>query len=78
MKIQFPLLPFMTQLVPNRIVIYPKDVQNITGKKERTARKLISDIRQSLGKSKNEFVTIDDFCLFTGLKKEQVVDFLVF
>jgi hypothetical protein len=35
----------MTQLVPNRIVIYPKDVQKITGKKERTARKLIGDIR---------------------------------
>ena len=68
----------MTQLVPNRIVIYPKDVQNITGKKERTARKLISDIRQSLGKSKNEFVTIDDFCSYTGLKNEQVVDFLVY
>ena len=68
----------MTQLVTNRIVIYPKDVQNITGKKERTARKLISDIRQYLGKSKNEFVTIDDFCLFTGLKKEQIVDFLVY
>ena len=71
-------MPFMTQLVPNRIVIYPKDVQNITGKKERTARKLISDIRQSLGKAKNEFVTIDDFCSYTGLKKEQVLDFLVF
>jgi hypothetical protein len=51
-------MPIMPQLVPNRIVIYPKDVQNITGKKERSARKLISDIRQELGKSKQEFITI--------------------
>jgi hypothetical protein len=68
----------MTQLVPNRIVIYPKDVQNITGKKERTARKLISDIRKSLGKSKHEFVTIDDFCSYTGLKKEQIYSFMLY
>jgi len=67
----------MSTLVPNRIVIYPKDVQNITGKKERTARKLISDIRESLGKRKNDFVTVDEFCAFTGLKLEQVNKFLI-
>ena len=71
-------MPIMKQLVPNRIVIYPKDVQNITGKKERSARKLISDIRLKLGKSKEEFVSINDFCNYTGLKKEQVEAFLVY
>ena len=45
-------MPIMSQLVPNRIVIYPKDVQNITGRKERAARKLICDISQELGKTK--------------------------
>ena len=66
----------MPLLVPNRICIYPKDVQNITGKKERTARKLLSDIRQSLGKQKNELVTVEDFCRHTGLKEEQINRFL--
>jgi hypothetical protein len=70
-------MPIMPQLVPNRIVIYPKDVQNITGKKERSARKLISDIRQELGKSKQEFITIYEFCHYTGLQKEQVEAFLI-
>lgn len=69
-------MPIMSQLVPNRIVIYPKDVQNITGRKERSARKLISDIRIKLGKSKEEFITINDFCNHTGLMKEQVEVFL--
>jgi hypothetical protein len=71
-------MPIMPQLVPNRIVIYPKDVQNITGKKERSARKLISDIRIKLGKSKEEFITINDFCNHTGLIKEQVEVFLIY
>jgi len=68
----------MPTLVPNRICVYPKDVQNITGKRERTARKLISDIRQSLGKKKNEFVTIQEFCKHTGLKEADVTRFLVY
>jgi archaellum biogenesis ATPase FlaH len=68
----------MPQLVPNRIVIYPKDVQNITGKRERTARKLLSDIRKKLGKLKSEFITIDEFCSHTGLNKEQVQEFLLY
>ncbi|MBY0426792.1 MAG: hypothetical protein K2Q22_14245 [Cytophagales bacterium] len=68
----------MSVLVPTRICIYPKDVQNITGKKERTARKLLSDIRQSLGKQKNDFVTVEEFCTFTGLKKELVQPFLLY
>ncbi|MBY0427006.1 MAG: hypothetical protein K2Q22_15330 [Cytophagales bacterium] len=67
----------MSILVPNRICIYPKDVQNITGKKERTARKLISDIRESLGKRKNDLVTVEEFCAFTGLKPDQVNKFLI-
>jgi hypothetical protein len=71
-----PNLPIMPVLVPNRICIYAKDIQNITGKKERTARKLLSDIRQSLGKQKNELVTVEDFCRHTGLKEEQVSRFL--
>jgi hypothetical protein len=68
----------MPTLVPNRICVYPKDVQNITGKRERTARKLISDIRQRLGKKKNEFVTIQEFCQHTGLKEADVARFLVY
>lgn len=68
----------MPQLVPNRIVIYSKDVQNITGKRERTARKLLSDIRKKLGKLKSEFITVDEFCSHTGLKKDQVQEFLLF
>jgi hypothetical protein len=36
--------------IPLRLVIYPKDVENITGRRDRTARKLLQKIREALGK----------------------------
>ena len=73
-----PILPIMPNLVPTRICIYTKDVQNITGKKERTARKLLSDLKQRLGKPKSYLITIDEFCAYTGLNEAQVSKFLIY
>ena len=67
----------MQQTIPNRIVIYAKDITNITGRKERTARKLLAQIRKKYKKKKGSFITIEEFCEFTGLKKETVHQFLV-
>ena len=63
--------------IPNRIVIYPKDVMNITGRRERTARKLLSRIRKKYNKAKGSFISLEEFCAFTGLNQEQVAKFLV-
>ena len=68
----------MPEIVPNRICIYAKDVQNITGKKERTSRKLLSDIRSRLGKQKKDLITIGEFCDYTGLKIDQVQRFILY
>ncbi|NCU05257.1 MAG: hypothetical protein GXC73_14855 [Chitinophagaceae bacterium] len=62
--------------IPARVVLYPKDVENITGRRGSTARKLIQKIREALGKSKDEFVTIKEFSLFTGIDEELIKDFL--
>lgn len=62
----------MSSLIPKRIVIYPKDVELITGRKDKTARKLLNDIRISLGKSKNDFISVREFSQFTGLIEEDV------
>ena len=67
----------MQETVPKRIVIYAKDVENITGRKERTARKLLKLIRHQFNKKKGDFITVDEFCQFTGLRVEQVQPFLV-
>lgn len=59
-----------------RIVIYRKDVENITGLKAQAARKLLSGIREKLGKKGNEFVTVSEFCACTGLAEDKVLPFL--
>lgn len=67
----------MQQTIPNRIVIYAKDIMNITGRKERAARKLLARIRKKYRKKKGEFISIKEFCEFTGLDETLVRSFLV-
>jgi hypothetical protein len=62
--------------IPLRVVIYPKDVQNITGLGDRAARKLIQNIKSGLGKSRVMFVTVQEFCACTGIPEELIRDFL--
>jgi hypothetical protein len=49
---------------------------NITGRKERAARKLHARIRKKYKKKKGEFISVEEFCEFTSLKKESVTEFL--
>jgi len=51
----------------NRSCIYPKDVQRITGKSERSGRRLIQKIKEELGKQDHQFITIDEFASYTGI-----------
>jgi Fic family protein len=60
----------------NRIIIYPKDIQRITGKSDRYGRLLLNKIRQKFLKEPHQFVTIEEFCQFTGLSLEQVSTYL--
>ena len=60
----------------NRIIIYPKDVQRITGKSDRYGRMLLKKIRQQFFKKPHQFVSVDEFCQFTGLELEKVTRFL--
>jgi len=67
----------MQQTIPNRIVIYAKDIMNITGRKERAARKLLAQIRKKYKKKKGEFISIKEFSEFTGLDIDLVQVFLI-
>lgn len=59
-----------------RLVIYTKDIEKITGLKAQASRKLMESIRQSLGKKKRQFITVSEFCAATGLPEEKVLPFL--
>ncbi len=59
-----------------RLCIYPKDVQRITGKSERYGRMLLNKIKEHFEKQEHQFVTVEEFCLYTGIKADQVSNFL--
>ena len=59
-----------------RIIIYPKDIQRITGKSERYGRLLIKKIKDHFQKDDHQFVSIEEFCDYTGLKEEQVGQYI--
>ena len=50
-----------------RVVIYPKDVQRLTGKSEKTSRELFKKIKKFKAKAQHQFVSIEDFAEFTGI-----------
>jgi len=59
-----------------RICIYPKDIQLITGRSERYGRKLLNDIKKHFGKQKHQFITSEEFAEYSGLSKDEIVQFL--
>jgi len=62
--------------LPLRVVIYPQDVEIITGRSARTARQLLQNIRIALGKPAFSFITIKEFCAFYGIDEQLVYEFL--
>lgn len=59
-----------------RSCIYPKDVQRITGKSERSGRRLLRQIREELGKQNHQFITAAEFASYTGIALDLVVEYL--
>jgi hypothetical protein len=62
----------LKKTIPQRAVIHSRDVENITGYKTRTAQNLLQTIRKVLDKEKYQFVTVAEFCTFTGIDEETV------
>jgi predicted RNA-binding protein YlqC (UPF0109 family) len=62
--------------IPPRIVLYPKDVENITGRKGRTARKILQTIREVFGKPPFAFVTVQEFSAVYQISEEIIYEFL--
>ncbi len=66
----------MNKKIPERAVIYTKDIQNIMGKSPRSASKYMQILRRTLEKEEGEFVTVDEFCMVTGITHEVVRRYL--
>jgi len=57
----------------NRIVIYAKDIEIITGRSPRYARKVMSNVRKGLGKQRHQLVSVTEFCAYIGLPEHEVL-----
>ena len=60
----------------DRVCIFPKDVQRITGRSERYGRLLLHQIRKHFDKQPQQFVTANEFAGFTGIDLETVEEYL--
>jgi hypothetical protein len=59
-----------------RTCIYPKDIQRITGRSASYCRKILSQIRFTLGKEPHQFVSVAEFALYTGLDPATIETFI--
>jgi hypothetical protein len=55
-----------------KIILYPKDIQVITGKSYYTSYKLLRRIKNRLNKSSKQVVSVEEFCAYMGLKVREV------
>jgi len=55
-----------------RVCMYPKDVQRIMGKEYTQARLYLVKIRKHLNKQDHQYVSVEEFCRYTGLPVEEV------
>ena len=60
-----------------RLIIYPKDIQRITGKSERWSRMLLLKVMEKFNKEDHQAVSVEEFCIYFGLKIDQVQALLV-
>jgi hypothetical protein len=64
------------EAIPKRLVIYPKDIEIITGRSYRSACVQWNEIHKALNKSERQIITIRDFCDYMGIQEELVREFL--
>lgn len=55
------------------IIIYTKEIMQITGKKESAARRLGHKVRREFNKPPKALITIEEFCKCTGLGEGTVM-----
>jgi hypothetical protein len=59
-----------------RVAIYAKDIEILTGRSEKAARNLFRRIRRFFGKKHDQFITFHEFCIYTGMDEDMLLDFL--
>lgn len=58
---------------PVRLVIHTNDITKIMGINIRTAQRLLKKIKESLGRAKDEYVSVKEFSKFVHLDEKDVL-----
>jgi len=59
-----------------RTCIYPKDIQNLTGRSERYGRDFLNKMKSHFGKQSYQFITSKEFAEYSGIDLEIVNEYL--
>ena len=60
------------QKISQRLVMHAKDIMQITGKCERTSRRMIARIRKNNSQEKRTWVSIEEFSRHSGISQENI------
>ena len=55
-----------------QVVIYPKQAAQLTGNSYEAGKRLLQRIRTKLGKEARAYVSVGEFCQYTGLPEREV------
>lgn len=60
----------------HRLVIYACDVQRLTGRHKAASYRLLRKIKEKFALPEHALVTIEQFCEYTGVRRQDVVNYL--
>ena len=58
--------------LPDRVVIYPKDIKLVTGLCIRSCRDKMYEIKKAGKKAKHTMITVEEFCNYFGIPQDIV------
>ena len=59
-----------------RIVVYPSDVVNFTGRSLQHARRFLCQLRKDRGKNRKALITIREFCDYANIAEADVIKYM--
>ncbi|WP_343702894.1 hypothetical protein [Chitinophaga sp.] len=65
----------MNKNLLQRRIVTTKDIQVILGKSARSARDFMKRMREHFNKKPGQYISVSEFCEFSGLTEAEVVDF---
>lgn len=65
----------MNKNLLQRRIVTTKDIQVILGKSARSARDFMKRMREYFNKKPGQYISVSEFCEFSGLTEAEVADF---